>query len=132
MVELRDVEDGVVERARRGHAATAACGVCGKESLEDLDQALPSVVAVDCPLALLAGIFGFIMRRYGFSMVTIAIGFILGPLVEKSYAQSLMISGGSLKIFVAQPIALILMVLTFSVIALPIVSGLRKRRRNDK
>ncbi|MEE2637142.1 MAG: formate dehydrogenase accessory sulfurtransferase FdhD [Acidobacteriota bacterium] len=54
VVELRDVEDGVVERARRGHAATAACGVCGKESLEDLDQALPSIVAVDCPPALLA------------------------------------------------------------------------------
>lgn len=87
---------------------------------------------LDIALALLAGIFGFIMRRYGFSLVTIAIGFILGPLVEKSYAQSLMISGGSLKIFVTEPIALVLMVLTVVVIAMPILSGLRKQKRIKK
>ncbi|MBI07915.1 MAG: sulfurtransferase FdhD [Rhodospirillaceae bacterium] len=45
-----------VERAQRHFRATAACGVCGKESLDDLDQALPAIEARDCPTQLLASL----------------------------------------------------------------------------
>ena len=55
LVELRDApEPGAVERAQRDFRATAACGVCGKESLEDLDQALPTIARVECTTDLLA------------------------------------------------------------------------------
>ena len=37
----------------REFRATAACGVCGKESMEDLDQELPSISPVECRPALL-------------------------------------------------------------------------------
>ena len=40
-----------VEPARE-FRATAACGVCGKESMEELDQELPSISPVDCRPAL--------------------------------------------------------------------------------
>ena len=54
LVELRDAPDpGAVERAQRDFRATAACGVCGKESLEDLDQALPPIARVECATDLL-------------------------------------------------------------------------------
>ena len=54
LVELQGVSDvGAVERAQRDFRATAACGVCGKESLEDLDQALPPIVRVECATDLL-------------------------------------------------------------------------------
>ena len=54
LVELRDAPDqGAVERAQRDFRATAACGVCGKESLEDLDQALPTIARVECATDLL-------------------------------------------------------------------------------
>ena len=47
LVELRGAPDAeAVERAQRDFRATAACGVCGKESLEDLDQALPTIARV--------------------------------------------------------------------------------------
>ncbi|MDE2905197.1 MAG: formate dehydrogenase accessory sulfurtransferase FdhD [Acidobacteriota bacterium] len=36
----------------REFRATAACGVCGKESMEDLDQELPSIAPVECRPAL--------------------------------------------------------------------------------
>ena len=36
----------------RGFRATAACGVCGKTSMDDLDQALPPVAPVACRPAL--------------------------------------------------------------------------------
>ncbi len=54
LVELRGAPDqGAVERAQRDFRATAACGVCGKESLEDLDQALPTIARVECATDLL-------------------------------------------------------------------------------
>ena len=54
LVELRGAPDpGAVQRAQRDFRATAACGVCGKESLEDLDQALPRIARVECATDLL-------------------------------------------------------------------------------
>ena len=54
LVELRGAPDpGAVQRAQRDFRATAACGVCGKESLEDLDQALPPIAQVECATDLL-------------------------------------------------------------------------------
>jgi hypothetical protein len=47
MVELRDSVDTTdIERARRDFRATAACGVCGKERLDDLEQTLPAISVV--------------------------------------------------------------------------------------
>jgi len=79
-------------------------------------------------MAVAAGIFGFFLRRFGFPLITIVIGYILGPLAEKSYLQSLQISDGSLMIFVTEPIALVLMILTIVTIAAPIVMAVRNRK----
>ncbi|MDA1091745.1 MAG: formate dehydrogenase accessory sulfurtransferase FdhD [Acidobacteria bacterium] len=55
MVDLRDSADpAVIERAQRDFRATAACGVCGKERLEDLEQSLPGITAVEVAPDLLA------------------------------------------------------------------------------
>lgn len=43
-----------VERAQRDFQATAACGVCGKERLEDLDQVLPAIARVSVATGLLS------------------------------------------------------------------------------
>ena len=54
LLALRGAPDpGAVQRAQRDFRATAACGVCGKESLEDLDQALPPIAQVECATDLL-------------------------------------------------------------------------------
>ena len=54
LVELREApETAAVERAQRDFRATAACGVCGKERLEDLDQSVPPIKGVDCSIELL-------------------------------------------------------------------------------
>ena len=82
----------------------------------------------DVCMAVAAGIFGFFLRRFGFPLITIVIGYILGPLAGKSYLQSLQISDGSLMVFVTEPIALVLMLLTVGTIATPIVMALRNRK----
>lgn len=79
----------------------------------------------DVGLAVAAGVFGYCMRRYGFPLITVVIGFILGPLAEQAFLQSLMISDGRFDIFYGQPIVIVLMTLTLVTIALPVVKSLR-------
>jgi len=81
----------------------------------------------DVCMAVVAGIFGYVLRRYGFPLITLVIGYILGPLAEKSFLQSMQISDGSLLIFVTEPIALILMLGTAATILVPVVTAWRNR-----
>ena len=52
------------------------------------------------------GVIGFFMRRYGFSLVPVVIGLILGELVEGTLRQSLVIFEGNWLMFLKRPIAL--------------------------
>jgi putative tricarboxylic transport membrane protein len=83
---------------------------------------------LDVGMAIVAGIFGYLMRRYGFPLITIVIGYILGPLAEISYSQSMQISDDSFMIFVTEPIALILMIGSFMTLAVPIIAAWRKKK----
>jgi putative tricarboxylic transport membrane protein len=83
---------------------------------------------LDVVMAIAAGIFGYLMRRYGFPLITIAIGYILGPLAEKSWIQSMQISDGSLSIFVTEPIALFLLLATLATLLVPVLTMLHKSR----
>ena len=78
---------------------------------------------LDAGMAVTVGILGYVLRGAGFPLVTIAIGFILGPLIERSLTQSMLISGGSLRIFVNNPIALGLMLATFATILVPVATA---------
>ena len=80
----------------------------------------------DVGLAVAAGVFGYCMRRYGFPLITVVIGFILGPLAEQAFLQSLMISDGRYDIFYGQPIVVVLMILTLATVTLPFAKSLRR------
>jgi putative tricarboxylic transport membrane protein len=82
---------------------------------------------LDVAVAMFAGIFGFLLRRYGFSLVTVAIGFILGPLAERSLLQTLMISDGSWWIFLQRPISLVLVIFIVATMLMPLFQGWRRR-----
>jgi putative tricarboxylic transport membrane protein len=75
----------------------------------------------DVGVAVLAGIFGFLLNRHGYSLVTLVIGFLLGVRAELSFMQSLQISGGSYAIFFTRPLAMALMILCLVVVALPAI-----------
>lgn len=58
------------------------------------------------------GIMGYLIRLFHFSAGALIIGFILGPILEKAYDQSMSLSGGSYAIFLQSPVAVILLILT--------------------
>jgi putative tricarboxylic transport membrane protein len=60
------------------------------------------------------------MRRYGFSVVPVIIGLILGELVEGTLRQSLVIFDGNWLMFLTRPIALTFFTLAIIALLFPL------------
>jgi putative tricarboxylic transport membrane protein len=73
----------------------------------------------DVILALLFGLIGFYMKKYGYSRIALIIALVLGGLLESSYHQSMTTFGMSG--FVTRPIALVLLFLTLFSLAWPTI-----------
>ena len=54
---------------------------------------------------LFFAVLGYGMRKLKFDPAPLPLAFVLGPMVERSLRQSLLISGGDLTIFVSRPIS---------------------------
>jgi putative tricarboxylic transport membrane protein len=78
---------------------------------------------VDVWVMLTAGVAGFVLRRAGFPMGPLVLALILGPMAESNFRRALVVSQGSLAIFVERPIALAILLLTFVSVAWPVVRG---------
>lgn len=74
------------------------------------------------------GILGFLLRKLNFPTIGIIIGFVLGPKLEESFRQSMVLSNNSLKIFITEPIALALLIIS----ALIMISSFYKIMKNKK
>jgi len=84
---------------------------------------------LDVWIMVLAGILGFVLKRYGFSAAPIIMGLILGELVENSLKQSLIIFDHNWLRFLDRPIVVVLLVLVLASVTTPLVGRLRARRR---
>ncbi|MCY3877924.1 MAG: tripartite tricarboxylate transporter permease [Rhodobacteraceae bacterium] len=72
-----------------------------------LDQSM-----LDVWVALIAGIAGFFMRRYGFSVVPLAIGLILGGMLEQRLGQSMVMLDEKWWLLPTRPLTLFFLLLT--------------------
>jgi putative tricarboxylic transport membrane protein len=66
------------------------------------------------------GVLGYGMKKFGFPVAPLLIGFILGHLVEIGFRQAIILSRGSLAIFIARPISatfLLLALVTAAIVA---------------
>lgn len=85
----------------------------------------------DVWVALIFGFLGYLLRRNGFPVAPLLIAFMLEPILEGAFRQSLLMSGGSLLIFVTHPISGILLGLAFIGIIWSFIGGFRKSRARD-
>ena len=75
------------------------------------------------------GIFGYFLKRYGFERPPLILAFVLGPLIEKAFRQSMIFSDGSFTIFFARPISAFFILIAFGVL---ITASIKKRSFADK
>ncbi|MGR3513589.1 MAG: tripartite tricarboxylate transporter permease [Paracoccaceae bacterium] len=74
-----------------------------------------------------AGFVGFLLRRQGFPMAPLVIGMVLGPTLELTLRQGLILTDGNfLAFFTGHPIALVLVLTAVCALLLPVVRSLRK------
>jgi putative tricarboxylic transport membrane protein len=76
------------------------------------------------------GVIGYLMKRVDIPASPIILGIVLGKLMEEKMRQSLVISDGSLMIFLSRPISLFLLILAVVSITNPywkdIGAGIRR------
>src|SRR5699024_11264811 len=84
----------------------------------------------DLFVASALGIVGFFFVRYGYQLVPILLGALLGPEVEKHMRQGLMSADGDISYFVTSPIAAgIWSVVVVIVVGVPITQHFLKKRK---
>ena len=81
-----------------------------------LDQSM-----IDVWIALIFGVIGYLMKRYGFSVVSLAIGLILGGMLEKRLGQSMVMLDEQWWLIATRPLSLLFLVLTVLALAGPYV-----------
>jgi putative tricarboxylic transport membrane protein len=75
------------------------------------------------------GVLGYGMNKFGYPIAPLLIGFILGPLVEIGLRQSLILSRGSLWIFVERPVSAVFLSLAVVTLIWVAVGGVRQNAR---
>jgi putative tricarboxylic transport membrane protein len=68
----------------------------------------------DVWVALIFGVVGYLMRKFGFPVAPMVLASVLAQMLETSLQQSLLISGGSPWIFFSRPIAAFFMILALA------------------
>lgn len=83
----------------------------------------------DVFVALLFGIIGYFLNKYRWPVVPLLLAFVLGPMFEKSFIQSMAMSSGSFSIFFTRPISVTLLLLALVMFALSFIMIRRTKSR---
>ena len=65
----------------------------------------------DVGVMLMAGIVGYLMKRWGYSTPSMILGVILGPMAEGEFRRAVMLSKGNWTYFCSSPVSIVLLVL---------------------
>ena len=79
----------------------------------------------DMVIMIIFGFVGYLMKKFEYEMAPLVMGLVLGPLMEKTFRTSLLMSKGSPAIFFRRPISVVLLVLALLVLISPLIT--RKR-----
>ena len=82
----------------------------------------------DVWLMLIFGVWGYLMRKLDMPIAPLLIAFLLVPMLERSFRQALLISGGDPMTFVTHPISAGFLLATVLWIAFRVTQGRRARR----
>jgi putative tricarboxylic transport membrane protein len=86
----------------------------------------------DVYIAVIAGLIGYLMKRYGFNTAATVLGLVLGSLVEKNYVQTLVLSKGNVISYIlGRPFSLVILVMIVLSLLTPALQLIRNKKRVD-
>ncbi|TAK47220.1 MAG: tricarboxylic transporter [Xanthobacteraceae bacterium] len=78
------------------------------------------------------GVFGYLLRRFEYPRLPLVLALVLGPVAERSFQQTMMITDGSWRIFFDHTVSEVLMGVIALAIVLPLWRGVQHRRLATK
>ncbi|MEW1973838.1 tripartite tricarboxylate transporter permease [Microbacterium profundi] len=85
----------------------------------------------DMFVMLAMGALGYAMRKFGFEPAPLVLAFVLGSILEESFRQSMLLSGGSMGIFVTRPIAGVLVLLVLAFVGSSVWGAARRKKSRN-
>jgi len=83
----------------------------------------------DIFVMLFFGALGYLLRKLNYEPAPLALAYVLGPMVEQSLRQALVLSDGSFRIFLARPISAGCLFITFLLLFSAVFTFLQKKRK---
>ncbi|MFZ5866914.1 MAG: tripartite tricarboxylate transporter permease [Thermodesulfobacteriota bacterium] len=83
---------------------------------------------MDVFFMLVFGVIGYLMKKLKYEAPPFILAFVLGPLLEYSLKQSLIISKGSFGIFVTRPISAVCLAIALILLLIPLVPLIGRKR----
>jgi putative tricarboxylic transport membrane protein len=83
---------------------------------------------MDLYLMLFFGVVGYLMRKFDYEPAPLILAYVLSPILEDSLRQSLIISSGSMGIFVSRPIAAGFLFVAALLLISAVLPAIRKKR----
>lgn len=87
---------------------------------------------LDIVIMFAAGLLGYFMKRFGFPVVPLILGLVLGLIIEDNFRKSLVFSDGSLDIFYTNPFTVVFLTLSAVMLLAPTVKPWLDARRGKK
>lgn len=87
---------------------------------------------LDVLFVIIFGLVGYLMKKTGFEPGPLVLAFVLGPIMEISFRQSMRIFNGDLIGFTSRPISMSLLVLLVIIIITPVVIKFFRKLRVSK
>ncbi len=70
---------------------------------------------------MIFGVVGYLMRKFEYEPAPLVLALVLGPIMERAFRQSLIISSGSPLIFFSRPLSAVFMVAAITLLLSPII-----------
>jgi putative tricarboxylic transport membrane protein len=83
----------------------------------------------DVAMMLVFGVVGYVFKKLKFPLAPLVLALVLGDMAETSFRQSMLLSGGSLRIFWSNPLVGSIVTLALVILCWPMVGKVMARMR---
>ena len=83
----------------------------------------------DILIAIIFGLIGYIMPKFGFPTTPMLIGIVLGSLAEKNLVRTMAVYSGNVGVFFTRPISLLFLVLSIVSVGFALFQKYRDKKR---
>jgi putative tricarboxylic transport membrane protein len=84
----------------------------------------------DVAMMLVFGVVGYVFKKLKFPLAPLVLALVLGDMAETAFRQSMLLSGGSVRIFWSNPLVGSIVTLALVILCWPVVSKVMGRMRS--